>query len=303
MREHAPVHWDGVNELWGIARYDDIVEIERRKDVFINSDQDKGGYRPNIPADRAIIGLDDPHHSLRRNLVARRFTPRAVADREHEVRAKVAAPARRRRSRPAAADRGHRRSRLAAAGADDRPAARLRRRATGPSCATGSERTIALGGGPRYMDEDGIVAAFEFAGAAAELYEQKRGCPMDDLMTLYTTAEVDGHAFGVDEAIADSLLLLDGGAETTRTVDRPHAAQPRRPPRPVGAAARTAPTSTVATEEFIRYVTPIHNMCRVPTTDYELGGGDDPGRQPGRADVLARPTATRPTSPIRSAST
>src|SRR5262249_13316203 len=91
MRERSPVHWDDINELWGVSRYDDIVEIERRKDVFINSDQEKGGYRPNIPADRAIIGLDDPHHSLRRNLVARRFTPRAVTDKEPLVRSTAAA--------------------------------------------------------------------------------------------------------------------------------------------------------------------------------------------------------------------
>ena len=25
LREHAPVYWDAQNELWGIARYDDIV--------------------------------------------------------------------------------------------------------------------------------------------------------------------------------------------------------------------------------------------------------------------------------------
>ena len=63
MRDHAPVYWDAQNELWGIARYDDIVEIEKAKDVFINSDQEKGGYRPNLPADPSIIGLDDPLHT------------------------------------------------------------------------------------------------------------------------------------------------------------------------------------------------------------------------------------------------
>ena len=49
MREHAPVYWDATNELWGISRYDDIVEIEKAKDVFINSDRTKGGYRPEPP--------------------------------------------------------------------------------------------------------------------------------------------------------------------------------------------------------------------------------------------------------------
>ena len=69
MRANEPIYWDGVNELWGISRYDDIVEIAKRKDVFINSDKEKGGYRPNIPARDAIIGLDDPLHQKRRNLV------------------------------------------------------------------------------------------------------------------------------------------------------------------------------------------------------------------------------------------
>ena len=78
--------WDAGNELWGMFRYDDIVEIEMRDDIFVNSDQDKGGYRPNIPADPAIIGLDNPLHTERRKLVSRRFTPRAVAEREDHVR-------------------------------------------------------------------------------------------------------------------------------------------------------------------------------------------------------------------------
>src|SRR5262249_48902261 len=57
MREHAPAYWDPINELWGISRHDDIVDIEKQKDLFVSSDKAKGGYRPNIPADRSLIGL------------------------------------------------------------------------------------------------------------------------------------------------------------------------------------------------------------------------------------------------------
>ncbi|HQV56656.1 MAG TPA: hypothetical protein PKV27_01500, partial [Ilumatobacteraceae bacterium] len=56
LRANSPIHWDSKNELWGAFRYDDIVEIERRKDAFSNADTVKGGYRPNIPADPSIIG-------------------------------------------------------------------------------------------------------------------------------------------------------------------------------------------------------------------------------------------------------
>ena len=78
LRENSPCHWDDINELWVITRYDDIVATEKNKRLFINSGRDKGGYRPNIPADTSIIANDDPLHQARRSLVSRRFTPRAV---------------------------------------------------------------------------------------------------------------------------------------------------------------------------------------------------------------------------------
>jgi cholest-4-en-3-one 26-monooxygenase len=269
MREHAPAYWDATNELWGISRYDDIVEIERRKDIFINSDQTKGGYRPNLPADPAIIGLDDPVHQKRRNLVARRFTPRAVSSWEDHVRGVV--------DQLLDDALGH----GGPVEIVSEIAAPLPAEMIGlllgfgpemwPKLVEWSERTIALGGGPRYMDEDGIVAAMEFAGAAAELFEAKRACPADDVMTVWTTAEVPGHEFGVNEVISDSLLLLDGGAETTRTViARMMVELAARPDQ--WALLRDGADLSVAVEEFIRYVTPIHNMCRVATQDIEIGG-------------------------------
>src|SRR6266540_1480241 len=267
MREHAPVYWDATNELWGIARYDDIVEIEKRKDIFINSDQAKGGYRPNIPADSAIIGLDDPLHHLRRNLVSRRFTPKAVLRWEDHIREVVTqllddAAARGRADviRDLAAPLPAMMIGLLLGLPDD----------VWPKLRDWSERTIMLGGGPRYFSEDGMAAAFEFAGAAAALYEEKQRCPADDVMSVWTKAEVPGHRFGIDEVIADCLLLLDGGAETTRTVIARTIlnliADPDQWKRLEDADL------TVATEEFIRYVTPIHNMCRVATEDYDIGG-------------------------------
>ena len=271
MRENEPVYWDPINELWGVALYDDVVEIEKQKHLFISSDQEKGGYRPNIPADPAIIGLDDPLHHHRRNLVSRRFTPKAVSRWEDHVRATVG-------------------SLLDGALAHGGPveiigelAAPLPAEMIGlllgfpeetfPLLMEWSERTIALGGGPRYMDDDGIVAAMEFAGASAELYEEKKRCPADDVMTAWTTAEVPGHQFGVDEVISDCLLLLDGGAETTRTViARGLIELSRRPEQ--WQLLRDGADLTIAVEELIRFVTPIHNMCRVAVEDVEISGSN-----------------------------
>jgi len=268
MRANEPVYWDSTNELWAITRYDDVVEVERRKDLFTSADQDKGGYRPNIPADPAMIGLDDPHHQARRNLVARRFTPRAVSTWEDHVRATVG------RLLDDALGHG---GPVEVVG---ELAAPLPAEMIGlllgfpeemfPKLQEWSERTIMLGGGPRYMTEDGMVAAMEFAAASAELYEAKQACPADDVVSVWTTAAVPGHPFGVDEVISDCLLILDGGAETTRTViARAMIELARRPDE--WAVLRSGADLSVAVEEFIRWVTPIHNMCRVARTDVEFG--------------------------------
>jgi cytochrome P450 family 142 subfamily A polypeptide 1 len=269
MRDEGPLHWDATNELWGVPRYDDIVDVERRKDVFINSDQAKGGYRPNIPADPAIIGLDDPLHHQRRNLVSRRFTPRAVSAREDHVRTEV------RELIDAVAANG------GTAEIVDELAAPLPAKTIAwllgfpedrwRDLKEWSERTIVLGGGPRYFNEDGMAAAMEFAQAASELHAEKVRCPADDIMSIWTQAAVDGETLGVDTVISDCLLLLDGGAETTRTVIArtildlvAHPDQWR--------ALKAGADLTVATEEFIRWVTPIHNMCRVAAVDTDVGG-------------------------------
>lgn len=268
MRANAPLYWDAINELWGVSRYDDIVEVEKRNDVFINSDKEKGGYRPNLPADAAIIGLDDPLHNRRRMLVARRFTPRAVATWEDHVREVCT----------------HLIDTALAKGRVDVVndlAAPLPAMMIGlllgfpddmwPKLKHWSESTIVLGGGPRYLAEDGIAAAMEFAGACAELYEDKQRCPADDVMSVWTKSQIRGHDFGLPEVISDCLLLLDGGAETTRTVIARTLLNLLAAPDQLG-ELRAGADPTVAVEEFIRYVTPIHNMCRVANRDYEIAG-------------------------------
>ena len=276
MRDHAPVYWDATNELWGVARYDDIVDVERRKEVFINSDRTKGGYRPNIPADPAIIGLDDPLHQQRRSLVARRFTPRAVSAREEHVRETVS-------SLIDAVEGG------GVAEIVDQLAAPLPAMTIAwllgfpeerwPELKDWSERTIAMGGGPRYFNEDGMLAAMEFAQAASDLHAEKSRCPADDIMSIWTRAEVGDEPLSVDTVISDCLLLLDGGAETTRTVIARTILDLIAHPDQWD-ALRAGADPAVATEEFIRWVTPVHNMCRVAVSDTEVGGQPiDAGQQ------------------------
>ncbi|MGZ6962644.1 MAG: cytochrome P450 [Acidimicrobiia bacterium] len=270
MREHCPLYWDATNELWGVSRYDDIELIEKHAELFINSDTVKGGYRPNLPADPAIIGLDDPEHRARRNLVARRFTPKAVGGWEADVRATV-----NQLFDGVQANGGN--AEIVRDLAAPLPAMMIGRLLgfepeAWPDLQSWSERTTVLGGGPRYLSDDGIVAAMEFAQASADLHAERSRCPAEDVMTIWTQAEIDGCPLGVENAIADSLLLLDGGAETTRTVIARSLLNFVRFPDQ-WELLRGGIDLEIATEELIRFVTPIHNMCRVATAPVEIGGG------------------------------
>jgi cytochrome P450 family 142 subfamily A polypeptide 1 len=290
MRDHEPVYWDATNELWGISRYDDVREIEQRNDVFVSSDQTKGGYRPNLPADPAFIGIDDPEHQRRRALVARRFTPRAVRGWESLIRAKVTALLDAALATSARGDTVDVVEQLAA----PLPAMMIGRLLgfpddEWPQLKHWSETTIALGGGPRYLDDAGVHAAGEFAVRALELYAEKQTCPMDDVLSVWSTAEIDGRPLTLEEVAADCLLILDGGAETTRTVIARTLLNLQRHPEQWD-RLRAGADLTAATEEFIRYVSPIHNMCRVARADHRLHDTVIPA---GHQVVLMYPAANR----------
>jgi cholest-4-en-3-one 26-monooxygenase len=264
LREHAPVYRDETNRLWGISRYHDVVAIEKDPVTFCSSQ----GYRPNLPADGSMIGDDDPRHHERRKLVSRRFTPKAVGRHEDDVRAVVT------ELLDAVAEKG--RCDIVEDLAAPLPA-KVIGRLLGfsgddwPQVKWWSEATIVAGGGPRYMSDSVGEAFADYCEHAARLADARRAAPTDDVFSAWTRAEADG-VLTAAEVLSEGLLLVDGGAETTRTVITgavlaliEHPDERRR--------LLTDPSLLpVAVEEFIRWVTPILNMRRTATRDVELHG-------------------------------
>ena len=101
------------------------------------------------------------------------------------------------------------------------------------------------------MNDAGIGSAMEFAGACLDVFNAKPKTPGDDILTHYTAAEIDGCPMTDDLVIADALLLLDGGAETTRTVIAHTIVNLFGDPAELDKLRRGADLS-VAVEEFIR---------------------------------------------------
>ncbi|WP_157246401.1 cytochrome P450 [Nonomuraea typhae] len=262
LREHSPVHYDAANDLWGISRHADISAIERDAKLWTST----GGYRPQLPSDPSMIGMDDPMHAERRRLVYRRFTPRYVHERyAGRIRAVVVEQITR------ALEEG-------TVDAVTALAAPLPARMIGwllgfpdedwPRLKHWSETTIAAGGGLRYVTHEAAVAAGEFGEAVLDLAGQRRTCPHDDLLSVWSNRpDYD------DEHLAnEALLLLDGGAETTRTVIATAIDALIRHPAQWRLLREDPSLMEGAVEEFIRWTTPILNMCRAATRDTELHG-------------------------------
>src|SRR5665647_2488797 len=82
LRHDHPVVWDEKNSLWAVLRHADVVDVERRDEVFVSGQ----GYRSfHAPGEDNIIALDEPRHSEQRTLISRRFTPKAVRSLEPKL--------------------------------------------------------------------------------------------------------------------------------------------------------------------------------------------------------------------------
>jgi cytochrome P450 family 142 subfamily A polypeptide 1 len=269
LRDEAPAYWDPANQIWVISRYRDVLSIERDATRYSSA----RGSRPLIQMSASMINRDDPRHQQQRKLLSGRFSPRAV--RSHEARVRDIAA-----------------GLITAAMAKDQaevvrdiaaplPAMVIAGllgfdRAHWPKCMEWSERTMSAAG---FRDDDprqpaGSPAAItEFATAFYQLIEARRADPRDDLVSAWVHATVDGEALDVPEIIQEGLLLLDGGAETTRSaIGQTVWNLARFPDQREILLADPAVIGATAVDEFIRYATPILNMRRTVTVDHQLHG-------------------------------
>jgi cholest-4-en-3-one 26-monooxygenase len=220
-----------------------------------------------------MINRDDPRHQHQRKLVSRRFSPRAVRRHEDRVRA-IATELIDAMATGGAAE-------IVSELAAPLPAMVIGEllgfdRALWPKCREWSERTMAAAG---YRNDDprqpaGSPAAIaEFAAAFGELIQARRSDPRDDLVSAWVHGAVDGQPLDTAEIIQEGLLLLDGGAETTRSVIGQTVWNLIRFPDQFQ-ILRADPSviGSSGVEEFIRYASPVLNMRRTVTADHELHG-------------------------------
>lgn len=277
LRDEHPVYRDDVNGIWGISRYEDVVEIEKHPTRYSSA----SGSRPRVDPQNSMIDSDDPAHQSRRRMVARRFTPRAVKQTEDDVRRVVTTLIDR------VAPRGE--CEVVRELAAPFPAAVIGQKLGFPpelwdKCREWSEFTMHDGGqypsdgSAPEATERTVDAVLEFAVETMTLVAQRRDEPRDDLISVWANEELDWpdgtrRCMTDDELVSEALLVLDGGAETTRSVIGTTCVDLIRHPDQ-RALLIDDPSILAATgvEEFIRWVSPLLNMARSANEDHEFHG-------------------------------
>ena len=221
LRDNDPVFWDPVQKLWGISRFEDVMHVEKHAQLYSSYQ----GSRPHIDQteNTSMIDQDDPAHQCQRSLIVRRFTPRAVSTQEDEVREVATAIV------DAVAPRGS--CDAVEAIASRLPAIMIGRRLgyapdQWEQVRSWSEITMYQGGqtpadGGQFPTREMLGdAVTDFAETTLRLVRERRADPRDDLISIWTQAEREGQGrpWTDQEILEECLLVLDGGAETTRTV-------------------------------------------------------------------------------------
>ena len=295
MRAHEPVFWDDTQRIWGITRFEDVMYVEKHPQTYTSVP----GSRPRIDQsdDPSMINADDPVHQHHRALIHRRFTPRAVVTQEDEVREVVSGII------DAVAPLG--RCDAVEAIASRLPAIMIGRRLgyapdDWEKVRFWSEATMFVGG--QTSPVDGLMrhdhpllaeSMTDFAATTVAIINDRRANPREDLISAWVQAERygEGRPWTDAEILAECILVLDGGAETTRTVIGAIIRElALRPDQRQILLDRPEVLARTAVEEFIRWVSPILNMRRTVTEDHELHGRE---LHAGDEVLLLYPSANR----------
>ncbi len=91
LRREDPIHFvdpERGRPYWAITRHADIVQISREPQRFTNWPRFKAGEGADeIAAVRTLSSMDPPEHRIYRQIVSKRFTPRALAQLREPIEA------------------------------------------------------------------------------------------------------------------------------------------------------------------------------------------------------------------------
>jgi len=288
LRVHEPVHWQDARPIsalgtemlqaeqrgyWAVSRYKDIVEISLDQARFSS---ERGTVLNNdLPEDRIaqlrlwMINQDAPRHTKLRKLVNKGFTKRIVEQMDLHIR----------ELSKGIVDRVARKGQcdFVVDIASELPLLVIAELVGCPvedraKLFAWSNQMVGFEDPDFSNEENATGAMMEMLEYASYLAKLRRDDPREDLTSVLVNAEVDGEKLDDLTFNMFFILLILAGNETTRNAISGGMLALSEHPDQRAKLAGDLSLLTPATEEILRYVSPVISMRRTATQDTEIGG-------------------------------
>lgn len=271
LRDDAPLYHNERMDFWALSRFDDV--LDGLHDPVTYSSTGGVAIEQSGAVTKSMIEMDPPEHTAMRKLIARRFTPRRIADLEPRVREWTAA----------LLDR-----------LDGRDEFDVVREFTAllPTTVIGTLLGIPADrhDDARRWTDDLLTrepgnpvpppaageGAMQIAMLAHQLAGARRDEPVDDILSTLVHAEIDGEPLTDEQVIGFCILLVSGGHETTSKLIANGVRLFASHPDQRGAVMAEPGRMVGAVEELLRYTSPTQYMARTTTRPVERYGVEMP---------------------------
>ena len=281
LRQESPVRFfepPGWPPFWAITKHEDIVEVSKQPDIFLNGPgmtlvRNREGNADAQQQIKTVINMDPPEHREYRKVATPYFTPRAL----QQLDVLVAETAR--KLVDALGPEGE--CDFITEIASQHPLKIIARILGVPET---DEPFILKLTNELFGTEDpefqrsedrmeGLRQMFvDFWTYFTKVMEDRRARPRDDLASVFANARIDGEPMGDLETMGYCLVTFTAGHETTRgAIGGGFLALVENPEQRERWAREPALTPRAA-DEIIRFVTPVNHMVRTANRDYMLGG-------------------------------
>ncbi len=279
LRSEDPVHWDPFLHAWVVTRYADVVAVFQRfsADRTPTPEQLSAlGMAELAPLAqvmvRQMLFLDPPDHGRVRGLASKAFTPGRVAVlRSHiqEITNSLLDAVQATGEMDALADLAYPLPAIVTAEMLGVPTSDWRQ-----LTAWSADFAQVLGNFQHNPDHaqkalrslEEMVAYFQ-----AAVHEQ-RAHPRDGLISAFLDAEINGDRLNEEEVIANTIVTMVGGQETTTNLIGNGLLTLLRHPDQLEKLRADPSLIPSAVEELLRYESPSQHTARLAPNDVELGG-------------------------------
>jgi cytochrome P450 len=284
LRNEDPIHWNDKYELWAVTRYDDLVWLTRHHELF-SSAVFKNDPRPAYPAiDESDLGLyeyvknyqadqfiqhDRPEHLEMRRVMHSYFTPKQMEAWRPFVQEAV------KELLDAAEEKGE--MDVMRDLATPLPVMVIAQMMGVPPSERGyvrqlAEKLLYIGRGEYDRMKpltEGMRGMIDYV---SPLVDQRMADPGDDFISVLASGEKKGVFTRHEVLVNTSLLLLAGHETTINLICNGALALIQHPDQWALLKADPGGLAKPATEECLRYDSPVKSIQRIATEDVEMRG-------------------------------